>query len=97
MELMGGFEPPTSSLPNRNLKLFKYFTFVYGRFHSISFAFQNFLSLLFPHIPRRSVAVCVVKSLAAEETQRLPASDTASNMGKLYTLAATPVKKLHRC
>ena len=57
--------------------------FVYGHFHSVLFAFQHFLNLSFPHIPRRSVAVCVVKALAAEWIQRSPSSEQGSKCGQI--------------
>ena len=49
---------------NRNLNFFIIFSVRFGRFHSVIFDFQHFLSSSFPHIPRRPVAVCVVKCLA---------------------------------
>ena len=49
---------------NRNLNFFIIFSVRFGRFRSVIFDFQHFLSSSFPHIPRRPVAVCVVKSLA---------------------------------
>ena len=48
---------------NRDLKLFIIISVRFWSFCSVPFAFQYFLSLSFPHIPRRSVAVCVVKHL----------------------------------
>ena len=49
---------------NRNLKFFIIFSVCFDHFCSVRFAFQHSLSLLFPHIPHRPVAVCVVKCLA---------------------------------
>ena len=61
-----GLEPVTPCTSTEIGNFFEYFLFVSGCFCSVQFAFQHFLSPLFPHIPRRSVAVCVVKAHEAE-------------------------------
>ena len=63
MELLGGFEPPTSSLPTAMAIFFVYFSLVYSRFCSISFAFRHSLQTGFPYIPRLSVAGYVVRKI----------------------------------
>lgn len=62
VELLGGFEPPTSSLPTAMAIFFTYFPLVYSRFCSISFAFRHSLQTGFPYIPRLSVADYVVRN-----------------------------------
>ena len=62
LELLGGFEPPTSSLPTAMAIFFVYFSLVYSRFCSISFAFRHSLQTGFPYIPRLSVAGYVVRN-----------------------------------
>jgi len=62
MELLGGFEPPTSSLLTAMAIFFSYFLLVYSCFSSISFAFQHSLKTVFPCIPRLSVANYVVRN-----------------------------------
>ena len=62
MELLGGFEPPTSSLPTAMAIFFAYFPLIYSRFCSISFAFRHSLKTAFPYIPRLSVAGYVVRN-----------------------------------
>ncbi|MDE6454748.1 MAG: hypothetical protein K2L38_02285 [Dysosmobacter sp.] len=39
LELLGGFEPPTSSLPTAMAIFFTYFSLVYSRFCSVPFTF----------------------------------------------------------
>nr|WP_325301343.1 hypothetical protein [uncultured Oscillibacter sp.] len=65
MELLGGFEPPTSSLPTAMAIFFAYFPLIYSRFCSISFAFRHSLKTAFPYIPRLSVAGYVVKKIVS--------------------------------
>ena len=62
MELLGGFEPPTSSLPTAIAIFFTYFPLVYSRFCFISFAFRHSLKASFPCVPRLSVAGYVVRN-----------------------------------
>jgi hypothetical protein len=65
MELLGRFELPTSSLPTAMAIFFVYFSLVYSRFCSISFAFRHSLQTGFPYIPRLSVAGYVVKKIVS--------------------------------
>ena len=67
---------------NRNLNFFIIFSVRFGRFRSVIFDFQHFLSPSFPHIPRRFVAVCVVSSSAAEQIQHLPTSEQDLRYGQ---------------
>ena len=62
VELLSGFEPETSSLPTAMATFFVYFSLVYSRFCSISFAFRHSLKTAFPCIPLLSVAGYVVRN-----------------------------------
>ena len=63
MELLGGFEPPTSPLPTAMAIFFTYFLSISSRFLSIPFAFRHSLNTVFPCIPRLSVAGYVVRKI----------------------------------
>ncbi|CDC68236.1 unknown [Oscillibacter sp. CAG:155] len=65
LELLGGFEPPTSSLPTAMVIFFTYFSLIYSRFCSISFALRHSLQLMFPCVPCLSVAGYVVRKIVA--------------------------------
>ena len=62
LELLPRFELGTSSLPTATTIFFTYFSFIYSRFYSISFAFQHSLQPVFPYIPRLSVVRYVVRN-----------------------------------
>ena len=62
VELLTRFELVTSSLPTAMAIFFVYFSLVYSRFCSISFAFRHSLQTGFPYIPRLSVAGYVVRN-----------------------------------
>ena len=62
LELLSRFELETSSLPTAMAIFFVYFSLVYSRFCSISFAFRHSLQTGFPYIPRLSVAGYVVRN-----------------------------------
>ena len=79
-----GLEPVTPCTSTDIWNFLWYFSFVYGHFCSVSFAFQHFLNLSFPHIPRRSVAVCVVKILRQKGFRENDLYRKASNAGKLH-------------
>ncbi|MBD5161671.1 MAG: hypothetical protein HDT14_06610 [Oscillibacter sp.] len=62
VELLGGFEPPTSSLPTARLNFLQYFRFIYSCFCSNANHFQHFLMTGSPLFPALSVAGYVVKT-----------------------------------
>lgn len=63
VELLGGFEPPTSSLPSATGTFFYLFFALCGPIRSNPLTFRHSWELMFPSIPPLSVADCVVKPL----------------------------------
>ena len=65
LELLPRFELGTSSLPTAMAIFFVYFSLVYSRFCSISFALRHSLKASFPCVPHLSVAGYVVKKIVS--------------------------------
>ena len=61
LELLGGFEPPTSSLPTAIRNFFKYFFLIYRNSRSVYLSFRHSSGAMFPLFPGVSAAVYVVK------------------------------------
>ena len=87
LELLGGFEPPASSLPSAPRTFFQLSFVLYGHFRSNPLAFCSSLSTRFPPVPPPSVAGCVVRVLR----QKFSRPDRLHKGGQIAVFLAAAV------
>ena len=80
LELLGGFEPPTSSLPTRPKNFFRAFLLVFSHFRSVSITLWCSLNALLPSVPSLSVAGYVVKPLTRRKGNIKPLHNRRSGL-----------------